>query len=145
MLVTVCPFLPQIVISVGDSQHHAAVLSSLLPSPARQLHLLQPCLPHTQLLIHSFTYHHCVVRVRGAKPNPLAVTVACSYWQCHPAAAMSPGLCSAEILLDGRVSKAADVYAFGVTLWEMYTGRRAFEGVPRALLGHQITKVRKAV
>jgi hypothetical protein len=40
------------------------------------------------------------------------------------------------------VSKAADVYAFGITLWEMYTGRRAFEGIPRALLGHQITKVR---
>jgi serine/threonine protein kinase len=47
----------------------------------------------------------------------------------------------AEILLEGRVSKAADVYAFGITMWEMYTGRRAFEGIPRALLGHQITKV----
>jgi hypothetical protein len=30
--------------------------------------------------------------------------------------------------------------AFGITLWELYTGRRAFEGVPRALLGHQITR-----
>jgi hypothetical protein len=40
------------------------------------------------------------------------------------------------------VSKAADVYAFGITMWEMYTGRRVFEGIPRALLGHQITKVR---
>ena len=26
--------------------------------------------------------------------------------------------------------------------WEMYTGGRAFEGMPRALLGHQIAKVR---
>jgi serine/threonine protein kinase len=49
---------------------------------------------------------------------------------------------AAEILLEGRVSKAADVYAFGITMWEMYTGRRVFEGIPRALLGHQITKVR---
>lgn len=40
------------------------------------------------------------------------------------------------------MSKAADVYAFGITMWEMYTGRRVFEGIPRALLGHQITKVR---
>eukprot|EP00878_Enallax_costatus_P013393 GHUV01014005.1.p1 GENE.GHUV01014005.1~~GHUV01014005.1.p1 ORF type:complete len:832 (+),score=111.45 GHUV01014005.1:893-3388(+) len=45
-----------------------------------------------------------------------------------------------EIMLSGRVSKAADVYSFGITLWEMYTGRRAFEGIPRALLGHQITR-----
>eukprot|EP00878_Enallax_costatus_P030585 GHUV01033325.1.p2 GENE.GHUV01033325.1~~GHUV01033325.1.p2 ORF type:complete len:105 (-),score=12.46 GHUV01033325.1:406-720(-) len=45
-----------------------------------------------------------------------------------------------EIMLDGRVSKAADVYAFGITLWEPFTCGRAFEGVPRALLGHQITK-----
>lgn len=49
----------------------------------------------------------------------------------------------AEIMLDGRVSKAADVYAFGVTLWEMYTAARAFEGVPRALLGHHITREHK--
>jgi hypothetical protein len=35
------------------------------------------------------------------------------------------------------------VAAFGITLWEMYTGARAFEGVPRALLGHQITREHK--
>lgn len=29
---------------------------------------------------------------------------------------------SAEIMLDGRVSKAADVYAFGITLWEVSNG-----------------------
>lgn len=45
-----------------------------------------------------------------------------------------------EIMLQGRVSKAADVYAFGVMLWEMFSGARPFEGIPRALLGHQITK-----
>lgn len=43
-------------------------------------------------------------------------------------------------MLNGRVSKAADVYSFGITMWEMYTSRRAFEGIPRALLGHQISK-----
>lgn len=58
----------------------------------------------------------------------------------HPASPDFPA-CT-EILLEGRVSKAADVYAMGITMWEMYTGRRAFEGIPRALLGHQVTKVR---
>lgn len=28
-----------------------------------------------------------------------------------------------ELLMDGKLTKSADVYAFGVLLWEMYTGR----------------------
>ncbi|KAG1672489.1 hypothetical protein FOA52_002797 [Chlamydomonas sp. UWO 241] len=48
-----------------------------------------------------------------------------------------------EILLDGRVSKAADVYAFGITLWELFTGGRPFQGTPRALVGHLVTREHK--
>ena len=33
-----------------------------------------------------------------------------------------------EVLSSGMVSKAADVYAFGVLMWEMYMGQRAWEG-----------------
>ena len=33
-----------------------------------------------------------------------------------------------EVLLAGRLSKASDVYAFGITLWELYTGGHAFKG-----------------
>jgi hypothetical protein len=43
-----------------------------------------------------------------------------------------------EMLLKGRQSKAADVYAFGLVMWEIYTGGRAFSDVPNMLLGHQI-------
>jgi len=44
-----------------------------------------------------------------------------------------------ETLMHGRVSKAVDVYAFGITLWEIYSGERAFKGVPKVVLGHAIT------
>jgi serine/threonine protein kinase len=36
--------------------------------------------------------------------------------------------CPPELLTTGRLSKAADVYAFGVLCWECYTGRRPWEG-----------------
>ncbi|KAK9826029.1 hypothetical protein WJX74_006733 [Apatococcus lobatus] len=39
-----------------------------------------------------------------------------------------------ELLMDGRLSRATDVYSFGVILWEIYTARRAFAG----LMSHQI-------
>lgn len=45
--------------------------------------------------------------------------------------------------MQGKVSRASDVYAFGILLWELYTGGHAFKGVPRALLGHEITKGNK--
>ncbi len=47
-----------------------------------------------------------------------------------------------ELLAHGRSSKASDVYAFGVLLWELATAGRAFAGTPRALLGHKIVQER---
>lgn len=34
-----------------------------------------------------------------------------------------------ELLTTGRLSKSVDVYAFGVLLWEMCTGRRPWAGM----------------
>ncbi|KAI8471115.1 MAG: kinase-like domain-containing protein [Monoraphidium minutum] len=45
-----------------------------------------------------------------------------------------------ELLLSGHVSRASDAYAFGILLWELATGGHAYAGLPRALLGHCITK-----
>eukprot|EP00878_Enallax_costatus_P009888 GHUV01010325.1.p1 GENE.GHUV01010325.1~~GHUV01010325.1.p1 ORF type:complete len:322 (+),score=102.52 GHUV01010325.1:98-1063(+) len=43
-----------------------------------------------------------------------------------------------EALLHGRISKAADMYSFGITLWELFTGGQAYQGIPRALVGHKV-------
>lgn len=38
----------------------------------------------------------------------------------------------------GHVSKASDVYAYGILLYEIITGRRAYTGVPIPLLPHEV-------
>ncbi len=43
-----------------------------------------------------------------------------------------------ELMLHGHISKRVDVYAFGIMLWELFTGDKAHRGVPRALLPHQV-------
>ena len=43
-----------------------------------------------------------------------------------------------EMLLHGKASFASDVYAFGILLWEMFTGAQPYAGLPRALLGHEV-------
>jgi serine/threonine protein kinase len=40
-----------------------------------------------------------------------------------------------EILMSGHLSKAADVYAFGILMYEVQTKQKAFKGVPM----HQLT------
>ncbi|KAG2500646.1 hypothetical protein HYH03_001413 [Edaphochlamys debaryana] len=45
-----------------------------------------------------------------------------------------------EVMLEGRISKAADVYSFGILMWELFCASDPFAGVPRAHMGHAITK-----
>lgn len=39
-----------------------------------------------------------------------------------------------ETLTHGIISKAMDVYSFGVLLWQMYTGSRPFSGLRQAVI-----------
>lgn len=43
-----------------------------------------------------------------------------------------------EVMLQGKLSRGSDVYAFGILLWELYSSGHAFKGIPRALLGHEV-------
>jgi len=42
----------------------------------------------------------------------------------------------------GHVSKASDVYAYGILLYEIITGSRAYAGVPIPLLPHEVAMQR---
>lgn len=44
-----------------------------------------------------------------------------------------------ELLMEGKLTKSADVYAFGVLLWEMYTGERPFAGMRHAQIIYHVT------
>lgn len=48
-----------------------------------------------------------------------------------------------EVLMEGRASKAADMYSFGITMWEIVTGGCAFSDIPRAHVGHAVTSSRQ--
>ncbi|GAX74261.1 hypothetical protein CEUSTIGMA_g1710.t1 [Chlamydomonas eustigma] len=43
-----------------------------------------------------------------------------------------------ELLQKGIQSKAADIYAFGILLWELYTAAVAFKGIPSTMLGFHV-------
>ena len=45
-----------------------------------------------------------------------------------------------ELLAHGHVSKASDVYAFGILLFELMTGQRAFAGVPIPYLPYHVAE-----
>jgi len=58
----------------------------------------------------------------------------------RPVATMTHGTVThmpPELLLENRLSKAADVYAFGVLLWELHTGSRPWGGLRHAQITAQ--------
>lgn len=58
---------------------------------------------------------------------------------CHPLLTVLPYVpARAELFMAGHVSKASDCYAYGILLYEIITGMRAYAGVPIPLLPHEV-------
>lgn len=50
----------------------------------------------------------------------------------------TPSHMGPEVFMSGHISKASDVYAFGVLLYEIATGQRAYAGIAVPLLPHRV-------
>lgn len=46
----------------------------------------------------------------------------------------------AEMLLEGKMTKAADVYSFGMLMWEVVTGKKLFEGLRQSQVGSPVNE-----
>lgn len=57
---------------------------------------------------------------------------------CVSAIQGTPTHMSPELFMAGHISKASDVFAYGILLYEVITGRRAYAGVPIPLLPHEV-------
>ena len=44
--------------------------------------------------------------------------------------------CAAELLQDGKMSRAADVYSFSMIMWELFACKRLYEGHIASQVSH---------
>ena len=76
-------------------------------------------LPSDSELVEGSLYHRPLDNIRRATRTPSIACVQGTLTHMAP-----------EILLTGQQSNAGDVYAFAITLFELYTGGTAFKGIP---------------
>jgi hypothetical protein len=72
------------------------------------------------------------VRLHWRKSLWVARGVGCKYAALHVSRVDERRGGSAEVLYDGCMSKSGCVYSFGVVLWELLAGSRAWAGLNHA-------------
>jgi len=131
----------------GGGVNLAAILDTAIDVAAAMSHLHRRGVLHGDLKARNILLRSSGSEGRGAttKLADFGLAVRIDHAETHMSGAFQGTMThmAPEIMLKGHVSKAADVYAFGVLLWELYTALHAYRGVPRALLGHQVTVLRK--
>uniref|UniRef100_A0A383W883 Protein kinase domain-containing protein n=1 Tax=Tetradesmus obliquus TaxID=3088 RepID=A0A383W883_TETOB len=107
---------------------------SFVQSVQQQLHELQVTAEQQVMLVQQGQVQQALKPRQAVAGQPLAAAFDLSWSEGTPTH-MSP-----ELFLSGHVSKASDVYAFGILLFEMLTGQRAYAGVPIPLLPHEVAR-----
>ena len=124
----------------GNALNYAAILETAADVAKAMLHLHARHVVHSDLKCRNVLLKSDGAAGRGAtaKVADFGLAQRLDAHDTHISALQGTLSHMAPEAQLGRVSKAGDVYSFGVTLWELFTGGHAFAGVPRALLGHRV-------
>ncbi|GIL91280.1 hypothetical protein Vretifemale_18849, partial [Volvox reticuliferus] len=122
----------------------AAVLDTAIDVARAMAHLHREGVVHADLKPRNVLLKGSTTDPRGfmAKVADFGLSMRLDPQETHVSNAFHGTLAymAPETLLHGHVSRASDVYGFGILLYELYTADIAFRGVPKALIGHAITK-----
>lgn len=123
--------------------NYSAVLDTLLDVAKAMHHLHKSNVLHMDLKARNIMLKSDGSDPRGmvAKVADFGLSVSLDSSQTHMSSMFQGTIThmAPEILMKGHVSKAADVYAFGITMFEVYTGKAAYCDIPAPHIGHSIT------
>ncbi|KAG2443736.1 hypothetical protein HXX76_002082 [Chlamydomonas incerta] len=128
----------------GGSLNLAAMLETAADVAKAMVHMHAANVLHSDLKARNIMLKSSGTEGRGivAKVADFGLSTRMEHQETHLSSCFQGTLThmAPEVMLEGRISKAADVYSFGILLWELFCAGDPFQGVPRAHLGHAITK-----
>ncbi|KAG2438991.1 hypothetical protein HYH02_010782 [Chlamydomonas schloesseri] len=136
--------LDQHVFMQSGSLNLAAMLETAADVAKAMVHMHAANVLHSDLKARNIMLKSSGTEGRGivAKVADFGLSTRMEHQETHLSSCFQGTLThmAPEVMLEGRISKAADVYSFGILLWELFCAGDPFQGVPRAHLGHAITK-----
>ncbi|KAG2438990.1 hypothetical protein HYH02_010781 [Chlamydomonas schloesseri] len=128
----------------GGALNLAAMLETAADVAKAMVHMHAANVLHSDLKARNIMLKSSGTEGRGivAKVADFGLSTRMEHQETHLSSCFQGTLThmAPEVMLEGRISKAADVYSFGILLWELFCAGDPFQGVPRAHLGHAITK-----